>query len=230
MVPVSLRTRSPSLANRLLLLSSVHHLQDGRLVVAVTRQCHGSWDGRRRPRFLSARWQCDCTRSSYPQHRRQTLVLILCVPRFPTEENHAGHRRWFPWSRVRLFPVWTHIWLPAPFVQVRFLGNVVLHRLLIQTRGTVKETFVVFGHVLLQVSSETESNALQQLSGAVLQLQHTDMRSSKPISLCGEPFGNCCKSFGPIVNLRSLGTAWVKISTSSSKRSRVFAWPSHSAT
>ena len=42
MVPVSPRSRSPSLANRLLLLSSVHHLQDGRLVVTVTRQCHGS--------------------------------------------------------------------------------------------------------------------------------------------------------------------------------------------
>ena len=42
MVPVSPRGRSPSLANRLLLLSSVHQLQDGRLVIVVTRQCHGS--------------------------------------------------------------------------------------------------------------------------------------------------------------------------------------------
>ena len=52
----------------------------------------------------------------------------------------------------------------------------VLHRLLIQTRGTVKETFLLFGHVLLQVPSETESNELQQLSGAVLQLQHTRLQ------------------------------------------------------
>ena len=42
MVPVSLRSRSPSLANRLLLLSNVRHLQDGRLVITVTRQSRGS--------------------------------------------------------------------------------------------------------------------------------------------------------------------------------------------
>ena len=35
MVPVSLRIRSPSLASRLLPLSSVRHLQDGRLAVVV---------------------------------------------------------------------------------------------------------------------------------------------------------------------------------------------------
>ena len=34
----------------------------------------------------------------------------------------------------------------------------------------------MFGHVLLQVLSETESNELQQLSGAVLQLQHTRLQ------------------------------------------------------
>ena len=34
----------------------------------------------------------------------------------------------------------------------------------------------MFGHVLLQVLSETESDELQQLSGAVLQLQHTRLQ------------------------------------------------------
>ena len=47
-----------------------------------------------------------------------------------------------------------------------------LHRLLMQTRRTVKETFVVFGNVLLQVLPEKESNEFQQLSGVVF-LQHT---------------------------------------------------------
>ena len=63
--------------------------------------------------------------------------------------------------------------LQGSFVQVRFLGNVVLHRLLTQTRGTMKETFLVFANVVLQILPETESNEFQQLSGAVLQLQHT---------------------------------------------------------
>ena len=53
------------------------------------------------------------------------------------------------------------------------LVHAVLHRLLIQTCGTVKETFVVFGHVMLQIFPETKPNELQQLSGTVLQLQHT---------------------------------------------------------
>ena len=34
----------------------------------------------------------------------------------------------------------------------------------------------MFGHVLLQVLSETESNVLQQLTGAVLHLQHTRLQ------------------------------------------------------
>ena len=42
MVPVSPHCRSPFLADRLLLLSSARHLQDGRLAAAATRQCHGS--------------------------------------------------------------------------------------------------------------------------------------------------------------------------------------------
>ena len=39
-------------------------------------------------------------------------------------------------------------------------------------------------------------------------------------SLCREPFEKCCSSFGPVVFLRSFCEEWVKISTSSSKRSR----------
>ena len=128
---------------------------------------------------------------SFSQHVRNVIVRVAL-----TRNTKYRHLFWSCGCRVFLrgksvryigigffclgfvFPRRTHGFdcLQGSFVQVWFLGNAGLHRLLIQTRGTVKETFVMFGHVLLQVFSETESNELQQLSGAVLQLQHTRLQ------------------------------------------------------
>ena len=73
----------------------------------------------------------------------------------------------------------------------------------------MEETLVVFEHVLLQVFPKTHARELQQVASSVLQFQEVWFQQRQTVlslSLCGEPFGNCCNRLGPIVLLHSFGT------------------------